>query len=215
MAPSPDVFLVSIGPPDGEGFSPLYNGTWWSAPLARGARTVIGEVREDAIRTGGDSSIHISDIDCLVRSTDAPPSPPIPPRTEEEAGMADVICSPIAAELVKDRDCLQVGIRTYSSAVLAFLDDKHDLGLHSEIVLGGAADLVRRGIITGKYKQVHPRKVTFAAIVQLSPRSCATSTAIPPLRATTSVTSTTYGSPCRTTTSCPSTTGLSATSRAR
>ena len=69
-----------------------------------------------------------------------------------------MICSLIAGELVKDRDCLQVGIGTYSSAVLAFLDNKQDLGLHSEMLPGGAAELVRRGIVTGKYKQVHPGK---------------------------------------------------------
>ena len=168
MSPSPDVFLVSIGLPNGEGLCPFYNGAWWSKHLAMGSKTVIGEVREDAIRTGGDNFIHVSKIDYLVKSTDSPPQPPIPPRTQEEAESADVICSLIAGELVNDRDCLQVGIGTYSSAVLAFLDDKQDLGLHSEMLPGGAAELVRRGIITGRYKQVHPGKVTFAAIVQLS-----------------------------------------------
>ena len=169
MCPTPDVFLVSIGLPDENGLCPFYNGAWWSKPLAKGAKTVIGEVREEAIRTGGDNFIHVSNIDYLVKSTDSPPPPPIPPRTQEEVEAADVICSLIAGELVKDRDCLQVGIGTYSSAVLAFLDNKQDLGLHSEMLPGGAAELVRRGIVTGKYKQVHPGKVTFAAIVQLSP----------------------------------------------
>ena len=168
MSPTPDVLMVSIGPPDAQGLCPFYNGVWWSKPLAGGAKTVIGEVREDAIRTGGDNFIHISEIDYLVKSTAAPPPPPIPPRTSEESDAAEVICSLIAGELVKDRDCLQVGIGTYSSAVLDFLDDKHDLALHSEMLPGGTAELVRRGIITGKYRQMHPGKVTFAAIVQLT-----------------------------------------------
>ena len=168
MSPTPDVLMVNIGPPDAQGLCPFYNGVWWSKPLAGGAKTVIGEVREDAIRTGGDNFIHISEIDYLVKSTDAPPPPPIPPRTSEESDAAEVICSLIAGELVKDRDCLQVGIGTYSSAVLDFLDDKHDLALHSEMLPGGTAELVRRGIITGKYRQMHPGKVTFAAIVQLT-----------------------------------------------
>ena len=168
MSASPDVFLVSIGPPNSDGFCAFYNGVWWSKNLAKGAKTVIGEVREDTIRTGGDNFIHVSEIDYLVRSIDQPPPPPVPPRTQEETEIADVICSLIAAELIQDRACLQVGIGTYSSAVLAFLDDKHDLGLHSEMLPGGAAGLVRQGIITGKYKQMHPGKVTFAAIVQLS-----------------------------------------------
>ena len=169
MSPTPDVFLVSVGLPDDQGLCPFYNGAWWSKPLVEGSKTVIGEVREDAIRTGGDNFIHVSKINYLVKSTDPPPAPPIPPRTQEEVELADVICSLIAGELVNDRDCLQVGIGTYSSAVLAFLDGKQDLGLHSEMLPGGAAELVRGGIVTGRYKQVHPGKVTFSAIVHLSP----------------------------------------------
>ncbi len=169
MSASPDVFLVSIGSPNDEGFCPFFNGTWWSGTLSKGATKVIGEVRDDAIRTGGNSSIHVSKVDTWVKATDSPVPAPVPPRTQEETEIADVICSLISAELIRDRDCLQVGIGTYSSAVMAFLEDKHDLGMHSEMLPGGVMDLVKRGIVTGKYKQVHPGKVTFAAIVQLAP----------------------------------------------
>ena len=169
MSTTPDVFLVSIGPPDDAGLCPFYNGPWWSKPLAKGAKTVIGEVRDDAIRTGGENHLHVSEIDSWVRSMDSPPPSPVPPRTEEETEIAEVICSLTSLELIRDRDCLQVGIGTYSSAVMAFLESKQDLGMHSEMLPGGTADLVRQGILTGKYKGVHPGKVTFAAIVQLEP----------------------------------------------
>lgn len=169
MTAAPDVFIVSIGPPNAKGLCAFYNSVWWSKPLVKGAKTVIGEIREDTIRTGGDNFIHASEVDYFVRSTDSPPPAPVPPRTQEEIEIADVICSLTAAELIKDRDCLQVGIGTYSAAVLAFLEGKQDLGLHSEMLPGGVAELVKQGIITGKYKQVHPGKVTFAAIVHLPP----------------------------------------------
>ena len=169
MSANPDVFLVSIGPPDEDGLCPFYNGPWWSPALIRGAKTVIGEVRDGVMRTGGENSFHVSKLDSWVKSSDSPPASPVPPRTDEETEIADVICGLTAMELVKDRDCLQVGIGTYSSAVLAFLESKQDLGMHSEMLPGGTADLVQQGILTGKYKAVHPGKVTFAAIVQLEP----------------------------------------------
>lgn len=168
MSPSPDVFLVTVGPPNDAGLCTFYNGPWWNKPLAKGAKKVIAEVREDAIRIGGDSYIHLSEIDYMVKSTSPPLRAPVAARTPEEQEVAEVICNLIAAELVKDGDCLQVGIGTYSAAVLSFLEDKHDLGLHSEMLPGGAATLVRSGVITGKKKRLHPGKVTFAAIVELS-----------------------------------------------
>ena len=173
MTPTPDVFMLTVGPPNDEGMCPYYNGPWFSPILAKGAKTIIGEIREGAVRTGGDNYIHISKFHYLVESTDPAPANPVPPRTAEESEAAEVICSLIAAELIQDRDCLQVGIGTYSSAVMTFLDDKQDLGLHTEMLPGGAAGLVERGIVTGKYKQVHPGKVTFAAIVHLPPEEAA------------------------------------------
>ncbi len=53
--PAPDVYLVPVSPPDAEGRCSFGTGAWFSPILCRTARTVIGEVHEDFIRTGGDS----------------------------------------------------------------------------------------------------------------------------------------------------------------
>ena len=58
----------------------------------------------------------------------------------------------LATELVNDGDTLQLGVGTVASAMGAFLGDKQDLGLHTEIITGGIADLVRNGVITGKHQ---------------------------------------------------------------
>jgi 4-hydroxybutyrate CoA-transferase len=78
-----------------------------------------------------------------------------------------VICTLVAAEIVKDRATLQIGIGDVSAALLAFLGDKHDLGIHTELCPGGIVDLVRRGVVTGKYKSLHPGKVVASALAQM------------------------------------------------
>ncbi len=66
--------------------------------------------------------------------------------------------------LVKDGDCLQLGIGGLPDAVLGFLEDKNDLGIHSEMISDGAMNLIEAGVITCKKKTFRPRKVviTFA-----------------------------------------------------
>jgi 4-hydroxybutyrate CoA-transferase len=54
-----------------------------------------------------------------------------------------------------------------SAAMLAFLEDKHDLGIHTELCPGGIVDLVRQGVITGKYKSLHPGKVVASALAAM------------------------------------------------
>jgi len=96
-------------------------------------------------------------------------TPPLPvqPRSEETEIAAQVICTLVAAEIVHDRCTLQIGLGDVSAALLAFLEDKHDLGIHTELCPGGVVDLVKQGVVTGKYKSLHPGKVVASALAQM------------------------------------------------
>jgi 4-hydroxybutyrate CoA-transferase len=74
----------------------------------------------------------------------------------------------VASELIKDRDTLQIGVGTVSSPLALYLGERKDLGIHTEVLTGGIVDLVRRGVVTGKYKTTHPFKVVATAIAALS-----------------------------------------------
>jgi 4-hydroxybutyrate CoA-transferase len=54
-----------------------------------------------------------------------------------------------------------------------YLTEKHDLGIHTEQLPGGIVDLVDQGVVTGRYKEVHPGKVVASFGVQLSPEELA------------------------------------------
>jgi len=48
-----------------------------------------------------------------------------------------------------------------------YLDDKHDLGIQTELIPGGVIDLVKKGVITGRKKEVAPGKVVGSAFAVL------------------------------------------------
>lgn len=62
--------------------------------------------------------------------------------------------------LINDRDCIQIGVGTPSAFMVmcGVFDNKHDLGLHTEMAARGLARLVEEGVITGKYKTFMPGK---------------------------------------------------------
>lgn len=163
-----DVFLVPVSPPDARGYCSFGPGVWMSGTGVRHAKCVVAEVHEDFIRTYGENYVHMDQIDWFVEA-DAPTGggtpPQLPPAEEREA--AEVICNLVAAELVHDGDTLQMGVGTVSAALAPFLEFRNDLGIQTELVTGGIAELVRKGVVTGRYKSIHPFKVVGSALVAL------------------------------------------------
>lgn len=154
----PHVFMVKVSPPDDEGWCSFGHTVWYAPTAARHARTVLAEVEPTFIRTGGDNRIHVSRIDRLVEGQPWPLTGQMAPVPPDEAEAAAVIGA-LAAELVQDGDCLQVGVGVASQAVLQFLGAKRDLGIHSELLLHEMVQLAQAGVITGARKTVHPGKM--------------------------------------------------------
>jgi acyl-CoA hydrolase len=164
----PDVFLVSVSPPDPGGWCSFGMSVWGAPEVAREARTVIGEVNPRLIRTGGDNRIHIGRIDRLVEAPQEWKFLRRPPNTDEEAEVAAVICSLVGTEVVQDGDTLQFGTGTVSAAMSSFISHRRELGVHSELVFGGIPALVDGGVITGSRKTLHPGKVVGASFGPLT-----------------------------------------------
>src|SRR5438046_3384468 len=137
VSPTPDVYLVPVSPPDAEGRCSFGTGAWFSPVYCRAARTVIGEVHEDFIRTGGDSWAPVERFRHLVPADQPTGLEATAPRTEEETAATEVICTLVAHELVHDRDTLQIGIGTVSAGLGLYLDHRHDLGVQSEAITAG------------------------------------------------------------------------------
>jgi 4-hydroxybutyrate CoA-transferase len=63
------------------------------------------------------------------------------------------------ASLIEDGAVLQTGIGGIPDAVLPFLMDRKDLGVHSELVSDGVIPLIEAGVINGARKNFKPRKI--------------------------------------------------------
>lgn len=167
-----DVAAIPISPPDEDGYCSFGSAVFFSPTVVEHARQLVGEVHPEFIRTGGQNRIHIDRFACLTEA--GPPTPPpIPPRSEETVYAAEVICTLTATELIPDRATLQIGIGDVSAAMCLYLFDKHDLGIHTELLPGGVADLVKAGVVTGRYKEVNPGKVVASTAAQLTPEELA------------------------------------------
>ena len=89
---------------------------------------------------------------------------------QNEPGPVVLAICQYAADLIPDGACLQVGGGTPSTLLpsLGVLDEKQDLGLHSEMSPKGLIDLVRKGVITGKRKNFHRGKYVASSLSNCS-----------------------------------------------
>ena len=164
-----DVYLTQVSPPDQHGYCSFGTGLFMSKTMVAAARVVIAEVQEDFIHTSGENYVHVSEIAHFVEPTAPPAALPSTARNDEEVAATEVICTLVATELIHDGDTIQIGLGSVSSPLGMYLDNKNDLGIHTEVIPGGIARLVQKGVITGKYKTVNPGKVVASAFIGVLP----------------------------------------------
>jgi 4-hydroxybutyrate CoA-transferase len=149
-----NVVLMQVSPPDAHGFVTLSTTVDCTMTAIRFARTVIAEVNERAPRTHGDTAVHVSQISMFVETSRPLLEMRTEPFTETHLNVARNVAS-----LIPDGATLQPGIGGIAEAVLHCLNDKHDLGIHTEMCPDGVVDLMQAGIINGSRKTLHRRKV--------------------------------------------------------
>lgn len=154
-----DVAMVTVSPPDQYGFVNLGISVDYTLQAIASAKTVIAEVNSNMPRTWGRSTVKVEDIDYFVE-TDIPIYQLKPPAV----GDVERAIGKNVASLIKDGDCLQLGIGAIPDAVLSFLGDKNDLGIHSEMIADGVKKLVEAGVVTCRKKNFYTDKmvITFA-----------------------------------------------------
>ncbi len=149
-----DVAMIAVSPPDAHGYCSYGVSTDIVKAAAESARFVIAEVNQQMPRVLGDCFIHVRDIDRLVASDR--------PVLEAVQGEPDEMAKKIArhiANLVVDGATLQLGIGTIPDAVLHYLTDFKDLGVHTEMFSDGIIPLVEKGVINNSKKSLHRGKI--------------------------------------------------------
>lgn len=151
-----DAALIHVSPPDEHGFCSLGIEVGLTKSAAESARIIIAEVNQQMPRTLGDSFIHVSRLNYVV-----PVDYALPELAMGEEGPSEIIkqLAGHIAELIPDGATMQLGIGAIPDAVLKYLFEKKDLGIHTELFSDGVIDLVESGVLTNARKTLHPGKI--------------------------------------------------------
>ncbi|MBN8248505.1 MAG: acetyl-CoA hydrolase/transferase family protein [Verrucomicrobia bacterium] len=149
-----DVALVQVTPPDPHGFCSFGVSVDVVKAAVESADWVIAEVNPNLPRTLGDSFVHVSALDALVRSERPLLELPAEPSSPEALKIAEFIES-----LVPDGATLQTGIGAIPSAVLGALSGKRDLGMHTEMLTEAVVPLIESGVLNGSRKTLLAGKI--------------------------------------------------------
>jgi acyl-CoA hydrolase len=152
-----NVFWGTATPPDSRGFMSLSLGLVIEKQLIEAADLVVLEINENLPYTLGDTQLHISDVDYVVEN-----HVPIFELPNGESSAAEQAIGGYIAELIEDGSTLQLGIGGIPNAITAFLMDRHDLGVHTEMFVDGLVDLYEAGVINNKKKTLWKGKMVGA-----------------------------------------------------
>lgn len=154
-----DLVILQVAPPDQDGLCSLgINADFAEAVAARASR-VLAYVNRQMPRTQG-PAIAWAALDYVV---------PVDgellraPSTEPADAVTDRLARHVAG-LVRDGDCLQLGIGKIPAAVLPLLANHRRLGMHSGLVTDGARVLLEAGALTGERKQIDRGRIVTNAV---------------------------------------------------
>jgi acyl-CoA hydrolase/GNAT superfamily N-acetyltransferase len=148
-----DVALIQTSRPDLSGFMSLGVSVDITKAAVEAATTVIAQVNPQMPRVHGDAFVHVTDVDFIV--------PHDEPLLEYEALVPGEISQRIGryvSRIVQDGDTIQVGYGSLPNAILAALSEKKHLGVHTELLSDGIADLMQRGVIDNSRKTINRGK---------------------------------------------------------
>ena len=157
-----DVALVHISPPDEDGYCRLGIEAGLTRSQAESAKLVIAQVNKQMPSMMGDTLFHVIQLGAIVEVDE--PLAELPMTNDTDHQLVQRIAGFIA-ERIPDGATLQLGIGGIPDAVLGYLYEKKDLGIHSELFSDGVIDLVEKGIINGSRKTIHTGKITAGFIL--------------------------------------------------
>ena len=155
-----DVALVHVSPPDKHGFCSLGVSVDITKSAVRNSKYVIAQVNPQMPRTLGDGVMHVSEFSAIVEVNDELPIVDY----KSKITSADIEIGKHCSSIIEDGSTLQMGIGAIPDAVMEQLEGHKDLGVHTEMFSNGVIDLVKKGVITNRFKKKHRQKnvTTFA-----------------------------------------------------
>lgn len=148
-----DVALIMVSPADEYGYCSLGVSVDVVSSAVKAAKYVIAQVNPKMPRTNGHSFVHVNQIHAWMHASQDLPeitAPKVDRRTEQ--------IGQYVAMLIENSATLQIGIGKIPEAVLRYLGNHKDLGIHSEMISDGVVDLMLKGVINNRRKTYHKDK---------------------------------------------------------
>ena len=153
-----DAALIMVSPPDEYGYCSLGVSVDVVSAAVKHAKYVIAQINPKMPVTNGHSFVHMNQIDAWMEIEQDIPEIPLPELDQITEQIGQYV-----AMLIEDGSTLQLGIGKIPDAVLHYLVNHKDLGIHSEMISDGVIDLMLAGVINNRKKTFHKGKsvVTF------------------------------------------------------
>ncbi len=150
-----DVALIQVSPPDDHGYCSLGISVDITLSGMQNADIVIAQINQEMPRTWGDSNIHIDEIDYFVEHNE----PILESLPEMKNQKVIERIGHYVNMLVDDGATLQIGFGHLPDAIVPYLSDKKDLGIHTQVITDGLLPLFKKKVITNKKKSYLPNRV--------------------------------------------------------
>jgi 4-hydroxybutyrate CoA-transferase len=150
-----DVALIQVSPPDEHGYVSTGVSCDYTLQALRTAKLTLAQVNPRMPRIYGSGVISVSEIDYFVEAENELFELQPPTISDVEKAIGEH-----CASLVDDGSTLQLGIGGIPDAVMLFLKEKRDLGIHSEMIADGTLELLNSGVINNSKKSENKGKCT-------------------------------------------------------
>jgi acyl-CoA hydrolase len=154
-----DVVFSMASPMDQHGYFSLSLGADYTMAAVAKARAIVLEVNPNVPYANGNCHVHISQVAALVESSEPVLEVGLP-----KIGPVQQAIGKYVADMIDDGSTLQIGYGGIPDAVVMQLVNKHDLGIHTEMIGDGILTLIESGAVTNRRKTYMPGKMvaTFA-----------------------------------------------------
>ncbi len=146
--------LIQVSPPDDYGWLSLGISVDVTLAAAQAADIVIAQVNPKMPRVPGHGFVHINDVQVIVEMEEELLKAYDLPDYESAADVAM-----LTSHLIDDGSTIHLGLGELSQAISQALAHKNDLGVHTEVLSDYLMDLVAKGVVTNRYKNVNEGKL--------------------------------------------------------
>ncbi len=148
-----DVALIQTTPPDKNGKMNLGVSVDIVKAAMEKATLVVAQANSHMPRVKGDGEININDVDFII-----PYDEPLLEYLEQVPGDTAERIGRYVSSLIEDGSTIQVGYGSIPNAIVSSFGNKKHLGVHTELLNDGIAELMRKGVVDNTEKSINPGK---------------------------------------------------------